>query len=59
MRPINTPVFLVCMAFLVAVARAAQFDFLIRNGTIYDGSGKAPVVGDVAISRDSIAAVGK
>ena len=59
MRPINTPVFLVCMTFLVAVARAAQFDFLIRNGTIYDGSGKASVVGDVAINRDSIAAVGK
>src|SRR5438876_8444386 len=59
MRRINTPVFLVCMTFLVAVARAAQFDLLIRNGTIYDGSGNAPSVGDVAINRTSIAALGK
>jgi N-acyl-D-amino-acid deacylase len=43
----------------MAVATAAQFDLLIRNGTIYDGSGNAPSVGDVAIHRDRIAAVGQ
>ena len=37
---------------------AAAYDVVIRGGTIYDGSGNAPVVGDVAISRDTIAAIG-
>lgn len=35
-----------------------HYDVLIRNGTIYDGSGKAPIVGDVAINRDTVAAIG-
>ncbi|MBC7853125.1 MAG: D-aminoacylase [Pirellulaceae bacterium] len=34
------------------------FDIVLRHGTIYDGSGKAPFVGDVAIAGDSIAAIG-
>src|SRR5436309_15708611 len=38
---------------------SADYDVVIRNGTIYDGSGNVPSVGDVAINRDSIAAVGK
>jgi N-acyl-D-amino-acid deacylase len=33
-------------------------DLLIRNGTIYDGSGGPPVEGGVAIVGDTIAAVG-
>ena len=36
----------------------AEYDILIRGGSIYDGSGVAPVVGDVAIIGDSIRAVG-
>jgi len=35
-----------------------QYDVLIKNGTIYDGSGNAPFQGDVAIQGDSIVAVG-
>jgi len=35
-----------------------QFDVIIRNGTIYDGSGTAPFIGDVAIQNDTIAAIG-
>ena len=54
-----TSVLIGCLTFLTAGSKAAQFDLIIRNGTIYDGSGTAPVVGDVAINRDSIAAVGK
>src|SRR6266487_4674755 len=38
---------------------SADFDVTIRNGTIYDGSGNAPFIGDVAINRGRIAAVGK
>src|SRR5687768_2625182 len=36
----------------------AHYDVVIRNGTIYDGSGGAPVTGDVAIQGDRIARVG-
>jgi len=36
----------------------AEYDLVIRNGTIYDGRGGAPFVGDVAVSGDSIALVG-
>jgi len=37
---------------------AKTYDHIIRNGTIYDGSGKKPVVGDVAIMGDTIAKIG-
>src|SRR5690242_168430 len=36
-----------------------MFDTVIRGGTIVDGTGAAPVSGDVAISGDRIAAVGE
>jgi N-acyl-D-amino-acid deacylase len=36
----------------------ATYDIVIRNGMIYDGSGAAPVIGDVAINGDTIAVVG-
>jgi len=51
-------------ALLTATAASAQtqnhfdYDVLIRGGTIYDGSGGAPYVGDVAIRADRIAYVG-
>ena len=35
-----------------------QFDFVIRGGTIYDGSGSRPTVGDIALRGDSIVAIG-
>jgi N-acyl-D-amino-acid deacylase len=35
-----------------------HYDLIISGGTIYDGSGGAAVVGDVAISGDRVAAVG-
>ncbi len=35
-----------------------QFDTIIRNGTIYNGSGSTSFVGDVAIQNDTIAAIG-
>jgi len=38
---------------------AAQVDLVIRNGMIYDGSGKAPFAGDIAVNRGMVAAVGK
>jgi N-acyl-D-amino-acid deacylase len=41
------------------LSAADSYDLIIRNGTIYDGSGKKPFAGDVAIKGDEIAAVGK
>lgn len=51
------PVFLMLTA-LSACASPTRYDIVIRNGTIYDGSGGTPVRGDVAIDADSIVAVG-
>ena len=39
-------------------AASPAYDIVIRNGTIYDGSGDAPYVGDVAVEDDRIVAVG-
>jgi N-acyl-D-amino-acid deacylase len=40
------------------VAKTSDYDIVLRGGTVYDGSGNTPVVGDVAIVGDSIAAIG-
>ncbi len=40
-------------------APVTEYDIVLRNGTIYDGTGTAPVAGDVAIQGDRIAAVGR
>ena len=37
---------------------AEKFDFVIKGGTLYDGTGEKPRVTDVAIRGDHIAAVG-
>ena len=57
---------LLCSSMLLSASVAAKpaasvaaYDVIIRGGTIYDGSGKPPVVGDVAIKDDRIVAVGK
>lgn len=39
-------------------AAPPQFDVIIRNGMVYDGTGRAPVRADVGIKGDRIAAVG-
>jgi len=41
-----------------ATPPSRQHDLVIRNGTLYDGSGGKPFVGDVAIDGDRIVAVG-
>lgn len=43
---------------LCACASPTRYDIVIRNGTVYDGSGGTPVRGDVAINGDTIVAVG-
>ncbi len=51
---------LIIVAALLAGSAAAgpqRYDVVIRGGTIYDGSGAKPYVGDVAIAGDRIAAI--
>ena len=43
---------------LSCAERQPQYDLLIINGLIVDGSGNAPVTGSVAVNGDKIAAVG-
>jgi N-acyl-D-amino-acid deacylase len=50
---------LVAAALLTSAAPIPAYDLVIRGGTIYDGSGAAPYVGDVAVKGDRIVAVGK
>ena len=61
MRSIRSLVFLCvfCVATRVVQAEdAPPYNVVIRNGTVYDGSGKAGIRADVAIRGDKIAAVG-
>ena len=51
-----TAILLVCA--IIGCNEPPDHDLIIRNGTIYDGSGGAGYVGDVAIVDDRIAAVG-
>ena len=34
------------------------YDIIIRNGTLYDGTGEAPIRADVAVTNNTIAAIG-
>jgi N-acyl-D-amino-acid deacylase len=45
-------------AFVTSAVPAPDYSVLIRGGTIYDGSGNAPFVGDVALKGDRIVYVG-
>src|SRR5471032_2697085 len=48
----------VAMPAAVAKPAAASHDLVLRGGTIYDGSGGTPYLGDVAIDGDRITYVG-
>ncbi len=51
---------LVVLALLAAACGPpAEYDVLLRGGTVYDGLGGAPVVADVAIAGDRIVLVGE
>ncbi len=47
-----------CLLLPAACGSPTTYDVVIRHGTIYDGSGGAPIRGDVAINGDTIAGVG-
>jgi N-acyl-D-amino-acid deacylase len=46
-----------CAAARTAARTAPAYDTVIRGGTIYDGSGGAPYIGDVAVKGGRIAAI--
>lgn len=48
-----------CMCIMQAAAAATQYDVVIRQGMIYDGSGAKPQAANVAITGDRIAAIGE
>ena len=54
----NTFYFL-SILFLFSCRPTPVYEVLIKGGTVYDGSGEAPVVADVGINADTIAAVGQ
>ena len=49
---------LVLFGLLSACTPPSSHDLILRGGTIYDGSGGEPFVGDVAIDGDTIAGLG-
>ena len=49
---------LTCLAATGCSSPAPSYDTLIRNGTVYDGLGGEPIVADIAITADRIAAIG-
>ena len=46
------------VVFLSSCARAPQYDMVLRNGSVCDGSGALCVAGGVAIDGDRTVAVG-
>jgi N-acyl-D-amino-acid deacylase len=55
----NLIIFSTLLAFCLSCKNETPLSILIKNGTIYDGSGGKPFLGDVLIQGDTIAAVEK
>src|SRR5690242_4550908 len=58
MRKSTAILFAVSALLTISAAPPAAYSVLIRGGTIYDGSGGQPFVGDVALKGDKIVYVG-
>jgi N-acyl-D-amino-acid deacylase len=57
-RKFTWALYALLLAFSSGSAVAASYDVLIRHGTVYDGTGAAPYVADVAVTGDRISAIG-
>ena len=53
----RSTLFIICI-FILGCQQKPVIDVLIKNGTIYDGSGRPPYTGDLGIRGDTIFAVG-
>jgi N-acyl-D-amino-acid deacylase len=49
---------LIVVSLNLTACSSSDYDVIIRGGTVYDGSGDAPVTADVGLRADTIAAVG-
>jgi N-acyl-D-amino-acid deacylase len=61
MKPILVTILFAFLLFpsqLPAKPKSSTFDVLIKNGTVYDGTGSTPIKADVGIKGDRILAVG-
>jgi N-acyl-D-amino-acid deacylase len=60
-RPFASPILAAVAlgALLTACAPPTSYDVILRGGTIYDGGGGPPYVGDLALRGDQIAALGE
>ncbi len=54
----NTRRILFSLILVTGACQTPDYDVILRHGTVYDGTGTAPVVTDVAIAGDTIAAIG-
>ncbi len=54
----NRTLYLIILLTLAACQQKPVYDTIIRNGAVYDGTGSAPVMADIAISGDTITAIG-
>ncbi len=53
------PILAAAFVFGGSAAPTPRYDIVLRGGTIYDGSGSAPFVGDVGIKGDRVVAIGR
>jgi N-acyl-D-amino-acid deacylase len=61
MKPLLVAILLALLFFPVPISaqpQSSSFDVLIKNGTIYDGTGATPIKADIAIKADRIVAIG-
>lgn len=49
---------ILALIFISACSSGNTYDIVIKNGTVYDGSGNPPLMTDIAINADTIAAIG-
>ncbi|MGB5489191.1 MAG: D-aminoacylase [Woeseiaceae bacterium] len=50
---------IIAALILAACTPSPSYDLILRSGTIYDGSGTGPYMGDIAIEGDKIIALGE
>ena len=46
------------LAIIILSCTSPDYDTIIRNGKVYDGSGSAPILADVGIKADTIVFIG-
>lgn len=59
MRHSRSLFFILMSLLFMACTLPKTYDVLIKNGQIYDGSGKKSFSGDIAINADTVAAIGQ